>query len=522
MEPSRKPFVRTPPAAGALHTKGGLLLKREVVCRALTSHGDSEDRVGHHPEQEERQIDARELVTGPRVFDARRHQKLRGESKQHGPRDDRDSEIDGVEGGREHERDARDRDDRRREGDGPHGRSFVRDRGKHRESRPPVVLAAPERESPEMARGPEEYEEGDEDGRKADGIRCGSGSRQGGKGTRESSDHDVAHVGPLQAQSVDADIHDETEADHQGRQEIDPESRDDEAEGDEAEAEFEGVRGRLNPMLRQGSSLRPPHDRIKVSVEIVVRGAGAGGPEESGDDQKGEPTHVDVDTGRGDVPRGGDKQEKRVDPEFHQLDIVCEGHGERSSRANRPAFLTLCRRAVLTWGRRLFPKSRATVPIAIRPNRTILAAWVPRLAQRASVGDDREVPSLAFARWSPVLERAPNRLVILAAGELPSARDAGDVRVDGERRTTASHCEDDVGGLGTDTGKGHQFRPCPFGREAEDALDPAVPLVSDRGRRRADPWGLLTRKARVPNRPRDFLIGSGREPIGRDGTDLEA
>src|SRR5207247_8304296 len=101
--------------------------------------------------------------------------KLRGESKQHGPRDDRDSEIDGVEGGREHERDARDRDDRRREGDGPHGRSFVRDRGKHRESRPPVVLAAPERESPEMARGPEEYEEGDENGRKADGIRCGSG-----------------------------------------------------------------------------------------------------------------------------------------------------------------------------------------------------------------------------------------------------------------------------------------------------------------------------------------------------------
>ena len=96
MEPSRKPFVRTPPAAGALHTKGGLLLKREVVCRALTSHGDSEDRVGHHPEQEERQIDARELVTGPRVFDARRHQKLRGESKQHGPRDDRDSEIDRV------------------------------------------------------------------------------------------------------------------------------------------------------------------------------------------------------------------------------------------------------------------------------------------------------------------------------------------------------------------------------------------------------------------------------------------
>src|SRR5205807_4140632 len=248
----------------------------------------------------------------------------------------------------------------------------------------------------------------------------------------------------------------------------------------------------------------------------------AGGPEEAGDDQKGEPTHVDVDTGRGDVPRGGDKQEKRVDPEFHQLDIICEGHGERSSRANRPAFLTLCRRAVLTCGRRLFPKSGATVPIAVRPNRTILAAWIPRLAQRASVGDDREVPCLAFPRGSPVLERPPDRLVILAAGELPSARNAGDVRVDGERRTTASHCEDDVGGLGTDTGKGHQLLPPSFGREAEDALDLTVPLVPDRGRRRADSWGFLTRKACVPNRPRDFLIGSVREPIGRDGTDPTA
>src|SRR5207247_11471726 len=125
----------------------------------------------------------------------------------------------------------------------------------------------------------------------------------------------------------------------------------------------------------------------------------------------------------------------------------------------------------------------------IRLNRTILAAWIPRLTQRASVGDDREVPCLAFPRRSPLLECAPNRLVILAAGELPSARDAGDVSVDGERRTTASHCEDDVGGLGTDTGPGHQFRPCPVGREAENAIDPAVPPVSDRGRRRADPWG---------------------------------
>src|SRR3989454_4406499 len=172
-------------------------------------------------------------------------------------------------------------------------------------------------------------------------------------------------------------------------------------------------------MLRQRSSLRPPHDRVEVSVEIVVRGAGASGPEETGDDQKGEPNHVDVDTRRGDVPRGGDKQEKRVDPEFHQLDIVCEGHGECSLRANRPAFLTLCRRAVLTRGRRLFPKSRATVPVAIRPNRTIRAAWIPRLAQRASVGDDREVPCLAFLRRSPVLERPPDRLVILAAAGAP-------------------------------------------------------------------------------------------------------
>src|SRR5438445_4808227 len=275
-------------------------------------------------------------------------------------------------------------------------------------------------------------------------------------------------------------------------------------------------------MLRQGSSLRPPHDGVEVSVEIVVRGAGASGPEESGNNQKGEPKRVYVDTGRGDVPRRGDKQEKRVDPEFHQLDIVCEGHGERSARANRPAFLTLCRRAVLTWGRRLFPKSRATVPIAIRPNRAIRAARIPRLAQRASVGDDREVGCLACARRSPLLECAPNRLVILAAGELASARNAGDVRVDGERRTTASHCEDDVGGLGSDAGKGHQLLPRPFRREAADAFKLTVPLVPDRGRRRADPWGLLTCKARVPNRPRDLFVGSVRESVGRDGTDLEA
>src|SRR2546423_12403383 len=199
-------------------------------------------------------------------------------------------------------------------------------------------------------------------------------------------------------------------------------------------------------MLRQGSSLRPPHDRVEVSVEIVVRGAGASGPEESGDDEKGEPKRVDVDTGRGDVPRCGDKQEKRVDPEFHQLDIVCEGHGERSSRANRPAFLTLCRRAVLTRGLRLFPKSRTTVPVEIRPNRTIRAAWIPRLAQRASVGDDREVPCLAFLRRSPVLERRPNRFVILAAGEVPSAREAGAGRVGGGGRVVAGPREGGVGG----------------------------------------------------------------------------
>src|SRR2546421_6152760 len=199
-------------------------------------------------------------------------------------------------------------------------------------------------------------------------------------------------------------------------------------------------------MLRQGSSLRPPHDRVEVSVEIVVRGAGASGPEESGNDQKGEPKHVYADTGRGDVPRGGDKQEKRVDPEFHQLDIVCEGHGERSSRANRPAFLTLCRRAVLTGSRRLFPKSRTTVPVAIRPNRTIRAAWIPRLAQRASVCDDRKVPCFAFLRRSPVLERPPNRLVILAAGEVPPPPHAGGVRVDGGRRVSPRHRRGDRGG----------------------------------------------------------------------------
>src|SRR5467141_2522446 len=100
-------------------------------------------------------------------------------------------------------------------------------------------------------------------------------------------------------------------------------------------------------MLGQRPSLRPPHQQVEVAVEIMVRCAGTRGPQESSKDQEGEPKHVHLDAGRCHVPRGCDKEQKRVDSEFHQLDIVDEGHGERSSRANRPAFLTLCRRTVL-------------------------------------------------------------------------------------------------------------------------------------------------------------------------------
>src|SRR5882762_5744202 len=82
---------------------------------------------------------------------------------------------------------------------------------------------------------------------------------------------------------------------------------------------------------------------------------------------------------------------------------------------------------------------------------------------------------------------------------------------------SAGHREDDVGGLGTDTGKGHQLLPRAFGREAENALDPTVPLVPDRGRRRANPRGLLTRKARVPGRP---AIASSEVPASRSGVML--
>src|SRR5712691_12254541 len=110
------------------------------------------------------------------------------------------------------------------------------------------------------------------------------------------------------------------------------------------------------------------------------------------------------------------------------------------------------------------------------------------------------MPFLAFPRRSPVFERPSDRFVVLAAAEAPSTRDAGDMCVDGERRMSAGHREDDVGGLRTDTGESHQFFPRPSGRKGEDPFDLTAPLVTDCGGDGPDSRSLLTGKACVPDR----------------------
>src|SRR2546430_8304880 len=87
---------------------------------------------------------------------------------------------------------------------------------------------------------------------------------------------------------------------------------------------------------------------------------------------------------------------------------------------------------------------------------------------------------------------------------------------------SARHREDDVGGLRTHTGEGHQLLPRPFHRKGEDPFDLTAPGVTDRGCRRPDSRGLLTRKAGVPNRPSNLLFGRVRESFGGDSTDSAA
>src|SRR5207244_13051566 len=121
----------------------------------------------------------------------------------------------------------------------------------HREARPPVVLPASVREGPEVSRRPEEDEEGDQDRLQADRIRCRGGPGERRAGTGESADDDVAHVGPLESDRVDADVNGIAESDHHGRQEVDAEPRDGEAQDQQTDAELEGGVRRLKPVVWQ-------------------------------------------------------------------------------------------------------------------------------------------------------------------------------------------------------------------------------------------------------------------------------
>src|SRR5207247_8170602 len=94
------------------------------------------------------------------------------------------------------------------------------------------------------------------------------------------------------------------------------------------------------------------------------------------------------------------------------------------------------------------------IPVAVPPHRTVGAGRVPRLAKGPPMGDDREMPRLPFFRRGPSFEGSPDRFVVLTAGETPPAGDAGDVRVDGERRMSSTHREDDICGLRAHAGKG--------------------------------------------------------------------
>src|SRR2546428_584230 len=88
--------------------------------------------------------------------------------------------------------------------------------------------------------------------------------------------------------------------------------------------------GRLNAVLRQWPRPGAVHERVDVPVQVVVRRAGPGRPEEPGDHQEAETPEVHGDAARGDVPGGGHEQQEGVDAELHQMDIVRDdGQRER-------------------------------------------------------------------------------------------------------------------------------------------------------------------------------------------------
>src|SRR2546430_2665094 len=107
----------------------------------------------------------------------------------------------------------------------------------------------------------------------------------------------------------------------------------------------------------------------------------------------------------------------------------------------------------------LFSGPMALVPIAVAADGALAAPRVGGFAERTAVGDDGEVPSLPLLGRGPSLESRPDRLVIRSADEVPPPGDAGDVRVDRERRMTGGHREDDIGGALSQPAWGHHILP---------------------------------------------------------------
>src|SRR2546422_9215396 len=171
------------------------------------------------------------------------------------------------------------------------------------------------------------------------------------------------------------------------------------------------------------------------------------------------------------------------------------------SRANLAALLILCRCTPYSAVGASFSGPLALVPIAVAPHGALAAPRIVGFAERPAVGDDGEVPSRPLIRQGPSLEGRPDRLVVCPANEVPSPGDASDVRVDGERRMTGGHREDDIGGLWAPPGEGHQFlsragcwqRPNPFEAIAAGVEEGSFDAAGSRG--------PLSRGTPLPHRP---------------------
>src|SRR3989442_4407159 len=102
-------------------------------------------------------------------------------------------------------------------------------------------------------------------------------------------------------------------------------------------------------------------------------------------------------------------------------------------------------------------------------------------------------------RRGPALGGRPDRLVVCTANEVPSPGDASDVRVDGERRMTGGHREDDIGGLRTHAGKGHQFLSRAGCWQRQNPFEAIAAVVEEGSFDAADSRCLLSLETRMPD-----------------------